>query len=136
YVGGDFRLPDNPLRPVVMVASGIGVTPFISHIEHGGPRDMVLVLVCATGMPPPYVRRLARSRARVVIVSPEPVPELPARWSWYRGTRLTAAALESAMSDLPKRVGYVSGSPDLVRRARKVLREAGVRRVRTDTFPG
>lgn len=136
YVGGDFRLPDDPTVPVVMVAGGIGVTPFISQIEHGGPRDMVLVLVCPTGMPPPYARRLARTRARVVIVSPEPVPDLPPRWTWHRGARLTPAALRSAMSDLPRRVGYVSGSPDLVRRARAVLREVGVRRVRTDTFPG
>lgn len=136
HVGGDFRLPSNPLVPVVMVAQGVGVTPFVSHVEHGGPRDMVLVLVCPAGMPPPYVRRLARSRARVLVVSPDPVPELPARWTWYRGTRLTVAALESAMSDLPRRVGYVSGSPDLVRRARAVLHEAGVRQVRCDAFPG
>lgn len=136
YVGGDFRLPGNPLVPVVMVASGVGVTPFISQIEHGGPRDMVLVVLCPTGMPPPYVRRLARSRARVVIISPDPVPELPPRWTWHRGTRLTVEALEAAMSDLPKRVGYVSGSPDLVRRARQVLRQAGVSRVRVDVFPG
>jgi|GEM_PF-277956 len=136
HVGGDFLLPSDPTVPVVMVASGIGVTPFVAQIEHAGPRDVVLVLVCPTGMPPPYVRRLARTRARVVLVSPDPVPGLPPRWSWHRGSRLTVAALESAMSDLPRRAAYVSGSPDLVRRARTVLREAGVRRVRTDTFSG
>lgn len=135
-VGGDFLLPDDPTRPVLMIAGGIGVTPFISQIEHAGPRDMVLVLVCPTGMPPPYLRRLARTRARVVIVSPDPVPALPPRWTWHRGTRLTLSALASAMPDLPRRAAYVSGSPDLVRRARAVLREAGVRHVRTDTFTG
>lgn len=135
-VGGDFLLPDDPTRPVLMIAGGIGVTPFLSQIEHGGPRDMVLVLVCPTGMPPPYLRRLARTRARVVIVSPDPVPGLPPRWTWYRGSRLTDAALRSAMPDLPRRAAYVSGSPDLVRRARTVLREVGVRHVRTDAFPG
>lgn len=135
-VGGDFLLPADPTRPVLMVAAGVGVTPFVSQIEHAGPRDMVLVLVCASGMPPPYLRRLARTRARVVIVSPDPVPELPPRWTWHRGTRLTPSALESAMSDLPRRVAYVAGPPDLVRRARAVLREVGVRHVRTDTFSG
>lgn len=135
-VGGDFLLPADPTVPVVLVASGIGVTPFVAHVEHAGPRDMVLVLVCPTGMPPPYARRLARTRARVLVVSPEPVPGLPPRWTWYRGSRLTAAALASVMSDLPWRTGYVCGPPDLVRRARAVLREAGVRRVRTDTFTG
>jgi len=135
-VGGDFLLPADPTVPVLMVASGIGVTPFVAQVEHAGPRDMVLVLVCPTGMPPPYARRLARTRARVVVVSPEPVPGLPPRWTWHRGTRLTPAALESAMSDLPRRAAYVSGAPDLVRRARAVLREVGVRRVRTDTFSG
>lgn len=135
-VGGDFLLPDDPTRPVLMIAGGIGVTPFLSQLEHGGPRDMVLVLLCPTGMPPPYLRRIARTRARVVVVSPDPVPELPPRWTWHRGTRLTASALRSAMPDLPRRAAYVSGSPDLVRRARAVLREVGVRRVRTDTFTG
>lgn len=135
-VGGDFLLPEDPMRPVVLVAGGIGITPFISHIEHAGPRDIVLVLVCATGMPPPYLRRLARTRVRVVVVSPEPVPALPPRWTQHRGTRLTPAVLQQAMSDLPKRVAYVAGSPDLVRRARAVLREVGVRKVRTDTFVG
>ncbi|MBO3086888.1 FAD-dependent oxidoreductase [Cellulomonas dongxiuzhuiae] len=136
YVGGDFLLPDDPTRPVLMIAGGIGVTPFISQIEHAGPRDMVLVLVCPTGMPPPYLRRLARTRVRVVIVSPEPVPALPPRWTWHCGTRLTSSALRAVMPDLPRRAAYVSGSPDLVRRARAVLREVGVRRVRTDTFTG
>ncbi|MFC0647391.1 FAD-dependent oxidoreductase [Cellulomonas phragmiteti] len=135
-VGGDFLLPQDPTRPVLMIAGGIGVTPFISQLEHAGPRDMVLVLVCPTGMPPPYLRRIARSRARVVVVSPEPVPDLPPRWTWHCGTRLTPQVLRSAMSDLPRRAAYVSGSPDLVRRARAVLREVGVRRVRTDSFAG
>ena len=135
-VGGDFLLPRDPTRPVLMIAGGIGVTPFVSQIEHAGPRDVVLVLVCPTGMPPPYLRRLARTRVRVVIVAPEPVPGLPPRWTWHRGTRLTASALRSAMPDLPRRAAYVSGSPDLVRRARAVLREVGVRRVRTDAFTG
>ena len=135
-VAGDFLLPRDPTVPVLMVTSGIGVSAFLAHLEHAGPRDIVLVVECPIGLPPPYAARLARTRARVVVVSPEPVPHLPARWTWFEGTRLTAASLEHAMSDLPRRRAYLAGAPDLVRRARRVVRSAGVRRVRTLVLHG
>ncbi|MFX7824793.1 FAD-dependent oxidoreductase, partial [Acinetobacter baumannii] len=48
-VWGDFVLPSRPTAPVLLIAAGIGVTPFVSQLRHlaatGQDRDVVLVYV-------------------------------------------------------------------------------------------
>ncbi|WP_309134659.1 FAD-dependent oxidoreductase [Cellulomonas sp.] len=135
-VGGDFLLPRDRRVPLLLVAGGVGITPFVAHLDDAGDRDVVLVVVAGRGVLPPYATRIAATGARVLVVSPVPVVGLPDGWRWYAGSRLTAAALAAATSDLPRRHAYVSGAPDLVHRARRLLAAAGVRRVRTDAFTG
>ena len=53
-VWGDFLLPKKPGSPVLMVAAGIGITPFVSQLRHarlaGEDRDIVLVYVAPGGI--------------------------------------------------------------------------------------
>ena len=62
-VGGDFLLPSDPAEPLLMVAGGIGITPFISHLAAGSPgpapRDAVLVYAISDPDEVPYVDVLA-----------------------------------------------------------------------------
>ncbi|WP_028048689.1 hypothetical protein [Cellulomonas sp. URHD0024] len=139
-VGGDFLLPRDASVPLLLVAGGIGVTPFVSHlaslVRSGDPRDVVVVLLLGPGDPPAYPDVLLASGARVVVVSPAIPDDLPQCWTHVSAPLLDAELLRAQVPDAASRVGYVSGSPGMVDHARKVLRGAGVRRVRTDTFSG
>jgi len=144
-VGGDFVLPRNPAHPVLFVAGGIGITPFISHLlalrderarDDRARRDVVLVLAVSSAAEVPYLDTLAALGVRVVLASPDAPAPLPADWTWMHGERLTAATLADLVPDADRRLAYLSGSTLFVSRLRPVLRGAGVRRIRTDAFSG
>jgi len=62
-IGGDFVLPRDTARPLLMVAGGIGITPFVSQLAHleasGDRRDVVLVYSSSRAEEIAYVERLA-----------------------------------------------------------------------------
>ncbi|PPF13606.1 oxidoreductase [Rathayibacter sp. AY1A5] len=137
-VGGDFVLPADPTVPLLLVAGGIGITPFASQLRSlaDGPRRDVVVVVAAPSLAEVAYRDLLQeSGARVVLCSKEAPTDLPARWSHVTG-RLTAELLADAVPDAGRRVGYVSGSPSFVDSVRGALRGAGAKRIRTDAFAG
>ena len=124
-VAGDFILPRDARIPLIMVAGGIGITPFASQIaslaERGEQRDIVVLIVSSNAGEVLYREVLERAGARLVELAPE---------------QLTTDALLEAVPDLATRRGYVSGAPSIVAAARTALRRAGVRRVHTDYFAG
>ena len=68
-VWGDFVLPKRSDAPVLMVAAGIGITPFVSQLRHarltGEDRDIVLVYVASDASElrvPRRARGIRRSR--------------------------------------------------------------------------
>ncbi|MDY0911366.1 RnfABCDGE type electron transport complex subunit D [Rathayibacter festucae] len=137
-VGGDFVLPADPATPLLLVAGGIGITPFASQLTAiaAGPRRDVVVVYAAPRLEDVAYRELLRaSGARVVLVSPEAPARLPEGWSHVAG-RITAERLADAVPDAPRRVGFVSGSPAFVDSVRGALRAAGAKKVRTDAFAG
>lgn len=137
-VGGDFVLPADPAVPLLLVAGGIGITPFASQlrsIASGPSRDVVVVYAAPRLEDVAYRELLRESGARVVLVSREAPASLPEGWSHLPG-RLTAERLAEAVPDAPRRLGYVSGSPSFVDSVRGALRSAGAKRIRTDAFAG
>ncbi len=122
---GDFVLPRDASIPIIMVAGGIGMTPFASQLaslaERGEQRDVVVVVVSSNPGEVLYRDVLERASARIVEVAPD---------------QLTTDALRELVPDLATRRGYVSGAPSIVAAARTALRRAGVRRVHTDYFAG
>lgn len=139
-VGGDFLLPRDPSVPLLLVAGGIGITPFVSHLSavarSGDPRDVVVVLVLKEGDALAYAEVLLASGARVVVVSPSAPEDLPDGWTHVAAPTIDRAIVGNEVPDAPKRVAYASGSPGMVDHTRTVLRSAGVPRVRTDAFSG
>ncbi|WP_426592330.1 FAD-dependent oxidoreductase [Cellulomonas sp. McL0617] len=139
-VGGDFLLPRDASVPLLLVAGGIGITPFVSHLAavagSDDRRDVVVVLLLNPGDPPAYPDVLVASGARVVVVSPTLADDLPTGWAHVPAPLLDPEVLRSHVPDLTTRVAYVSGSPGMVDATRRVLRGSGVRRIRTDAFSG
>ncbi|SFR67591.1 Ferredoxin-NADP reductase [Microbacterium azadirachtae] len=132
-VWGDFVLP-GPDVPVLLVAAGIGVTPFVSQLGAGDRADAVLVLVASSAQECAYLDEVAASSARVVVVTPDRPAELPAGVEWAGGGRLDAAALRALVPDLDRRHAFVSGPPRLIADLAPALR--GARRLTTDAFAG
>ncbi|MGX6449154.1 FAD-dependent oxidoreductase [Patulibacter sp. S7RM1-6] len=139
-VAGDFLLPRDRAVPLLLVAGGIGITPFVSQLREaaatGVERDAVLVLGLTPGEGVPYRAELERSGVRVVLVGTDPVGALPPGWSRAAAPAVTEDVLRDAVPDAADRTAYVSGPPAMVDAVRASLRRLGVRRVRTDHFAG
>ena len=139
-VGGDFTLPRDAKRPLLLVAGGIGITPFISQLSHleetGSQRDVVLVYSSSRADEIAYVEKLERGEHRVLLVAPEAPAILPATWTYVGAGPLTGDMLLAAVPDAKDRDAFVSGPPALVTALRGALRRAGVKRVKSDYFSG
>ena len=96
-VGGDFVLPRDAGVPLLLLAGGIGITPFVSQLadlaRSGAQRDVVVVLLLGPGEEVPYADVLLDSGARVVVVSPERPPAMPAPWAFASGPTIDVATL-------------------------------------------
>jgi len=134
---GDFLLPREE-TPVLMVAAGIGVTPFVSQLRQlqltGQRRDVVLVYVASSSAELAFRDELAETGARVIVFTRDEPSDLPAHWSWAQGARLDAAGLERHVHDLDERHSYISGPPRLIADLAPALRKA--RSLTTDAFAG
>lgn len=138
-VGGDFVLPRDPRKPVLLIAAGIGITPYLSHLSSGGlrERDAVLLLLARSADEIAYSQELRAAGIRVLVRTADgsaPPPDLAAA-SWD-GTRLDGEALRALVPDIAERDVYVSGSPASVASLRRAAKQAGARRLHVDSFSG
>ncbi|MBG6055540.1 ferredoxin-NADP reductase [Salinibacterium sp. CAN_S4] len=139
-VGGDFFLPKDVSQPLLLVAGGIGITPFASQLAHatarGEKRDVVVAYATSSTGDLPYAAMLERSGARVVLYSPEAPATMPPGWQYGGSGRVTGERLANAIPDLALRRAYVSGPPALVTDLRSALRSQGAKKVHSDYFSG
>ena len=139
-IGGDFTLPRDTTRPVVLVAGGIGITPFASQLAHdhelGHDRDVVVVYAVRDNAELGYADLLEKSRVPVVLVSPSRPADLPANFTWAGNGRITPDLLRASVPDLTSRQAFVSGPPGLVADLRAALKQLGVKKITADYFSG
>ncbi|WP_029144604.1 flavodoxin reductase [Microbacterium luticocti] len=137
-VWGDFVLPRHPAGRLLMVAAGIGVTPFVSQLRHltaiGQQRDIVVVYVASDASELAFRDDLAAAGVRVVVFTRDRPADLPAHWEWAGGVRLDAAGLQRFVPDLAQRHAYVSGPAGLIADLAPALERA--RSITTDAFSG
>ncbi|WP_396049121.1 ferredoxin--NADP reductase [Aeromicrobium sp. UC242_57] len=126
-------LPADRSKPLLLVAGGIGITPFLSQLRHDADRDAVVVYGAPSAAEAPFVEDLAG--ARVVLVSPDRPDVLPEGWTHVAAPFLTAEIIADAVPDLAERTAYVSGPPAMVNAVRSTLRSR-CGRVKTDYFTG
>ncbi|WP_127475855.1 FAD-dependent oxidoreductase [Microbacterium sulfonylureivorans] len=137
-VWGDFVLPKRDGAPILMVAAGIGVTPFVSQIRHmraaGEERDIVLVYVASDASELAYRADLEAAGISVVVFTRDRPADLPANWLWARGVRLDAEGLVTVVPDIAARHAYISGPAGLIADLAPALEKA--RSITTDAFSG
>ncbi|WP_150959000.1 FAD-dependent oxidoreductase [Microbacterium testaceum] len=137
-VWGDFVLPSRPTSPVLLVAAGVGVTPFVSQLRHlvatGQNRDVVLVYVVSEAAELAFRDEIAASGIPVVVFSRDEPLDLPTGWVWAGPDRVDAEGLLRTVPDIAQRAAYVSGPPRLISALAPALAKA--KSLTTDAFAG
>jgi ferredoxin-NADP reductase len=139
-VGGDFLLPREITRPLLFVAGGIGITPFMSHLEQiqgsAEARDVVVLYSASSADELAYSSRLKALGHPLLLLAPSAPKPLPKEWTYLGHGPLTAELLASAVPDVMSRASYVSGPPAFVHVVRSLLRRAKAHSIKTDFFAG
>jgi ferredoxin-NADP reductase len=141
-LAGNFVLPSDPAQPLVFVAGGIGITPFLSMVknmintrEH---RDIVLFYLVSNQVEYCYEDVWSSAASFGVRVIPVLTSGQPtAQWRGLSGY-LTKEMLQKNVPGFSKRRYYLSGPYALVDNYGRLLRRLGVKRqsIVTDHFSG
>lgn len=139
-IAGDFVLPKNEAQPLLFVAGGIGVTPFIAQLRFlaskNQHRDIVLVYAVSSAGEVAYKDVLEASGCRVIVVTPEKATGLPAHWVNHIAKQLVVRDVAEYVTDIQERYAYVSGPVSFVQTMKHDLKESGAPHVKTDYFSG
>ncbi|MBT2553767.1 ferredoxin--NADP reductase [Arthrobacter sp. ISL-5] len=141
-VAGDFVLPRRSKDPVLLIAAGIGITPYLAHLSDGSApeRDVVLLYLARNASELAYAAELKNSGARIIArladgsTPPDFIEDAGAVAE--TGARLDGPALQHLVPDIARRRVYISGSPASVGSLRRAARQAGARRIQVDSFAG
>ena len=144
-VTGNFAPPRDERRRLLMIASGVGVTPFISWLRElraqgesraqGTERDAVLILATNDPEHSHFREELAGLPARVIFASAAEPTRLDPHESWAGPERLTGDRIAELVPDVAERDVSISGAPEFVAARRRELRRH-TRRTRSDVFAG
>ena len=119
-IGGDFFPPHALVGQMVMVAKGVGITPFHAMLDTARQRSVLM-------------------EATLIVVGDQTETLYPELGEIRGVTRTTVESLGDLAAQLPEGPiswAGVSGSPSFVRDARKALASAGYQSVDTDRFIG
>lgn len=132
-LAGDFVLPDDTAVPVLFVAGGVGITPFISFMMSANGRRLTLIYSVNSIADMMFVDQLRSYNVDVVVVSPEPADLPDSSWVHESG-RVNEDILKRHM---PKGADvYVSGPPSMVTAVKAAAMSTGATNVHTDLFSG
>lgn len=140
-IAGDFVLPLDASTPLLLIAGGIGITPFASQLAEqstvgNATRDIIVIYSVTDNAEISYRAVLENSSARIINVSPAPLDRLPVGWEHVSGTRVDQAVIEGVAADIADREVFVSGPPAMVAGVGTAARRLGAAAVTTDYFSG
>lgn len=131
-IAGDFVLPRDSQEKILMIAGGIGITPFISHLQTyaGQSRDIVLL----------YFAREPQELAYKALLDALPITvhyfvAEKSNSNTKHAATLTDEIIQDAVADVGKRSVYISGPPQMVAHAKGLL-QGKARHIKTDYFSG
>jgi len=129
---GSMSLHDDPDRAVVMIAGGIGITPFMSMLrseaEADRPRPMVLLYSNSRPGNAAYLDELRVLEQRLEgLRLVATMTEMEDSDSWNGETqRIDADMVKENSSDLPRPHYYVAGAPEMAEDMRQMLDDMGI----------
>ena len=140
-ISGDFTLPKNHETPLLFVAGGIGITPFISYLQtlklKHESRDIVLLYAVSSIEELAYKDILEASGIKIcMVIYSKTRLTLPESWTHSNEPFITKETMTSQVPDIDKRTAYISGPPLLVSGVKKQLQQLGIKRIKTDYFIG
>lgn len=133
-VAGDFVLPQDKKAPVVCIAGGIGVTPFVSYCL-SSDRPLKLIYAVTNIGDISFVQQLRHHAIDVTIVSPDNAKLPDPDWRHVPG-HLNEVTLAELLKGEREPAVYVSGPPAMVVNTRKIVHGLGVKTVKVDEFSG
>jgi len=137
---GDFLLPKDATKPISMVAGGIGVTPFLSHLAHAEatnrPSDINLYYCNNTSSDIAYsdVFKKYQDSLKFKVINVLGKETNPLYETGY----INADMIKKHNPDYLERIWYLSGPPRMVDSYSQLLREMKVpnKQIKKDFFPG
>lgn len=132
-VAGDFVLPDDVSIPILFIAGGVGVTPFISFLMSADERKLTLLYSVNSVNDLMFVEKLRHYDIDVVIVSPDTAVLPDGDWSRETG-RVDEHVIKRHMA--PNAHVYISGPLAMVTSVKAAAQRAGATHVHTDLFSG
>lgn len=143
-LSGDFVLPKNSQAKIVLIAGGIGITPFRSMIkdliDRGEKRDIILVytcLACDHFVYQDIFREAEKQIGLQVMYVVTDEKQAPADWPGLKGF-LTPEIIATQIPDYSERLFYLSGPNAMVESYSQLLGKLGVKQfaIKKDYFPG
>lgn len=138
-INGDFTLPKDPSVPLLYIAGGIGITPFISHFQHlktiNQTRDIILIYAVTSIDEISYVDVLQDAGIRVYVVTTKGEVAND-NWMVIHVPFISKELLETYIPDIAERHIYISGPPAMIRTVKAQLKDFKVKKILTDYFTG
>ena len=143
-LSGDFTLPNNPLQKIVLIAGGVGVTPFRSMIKYllDTHRSRPITLFYANKTVNDILYKDIFDRAQhelgiQTIYSITDSQTVPSSWKGVTG-RITPQLIKSRVPNFRQCIFYISGPRSMVESFKETLRLMRVpnSHIRTDFFSG
>ena len=141
---GDLVLHENAARPALMLAGGIGITPFRSMIADAAHRKLPhrITLIYSNRAPKdaPFLDELAAlalENPNFTFVPTMTDPAAPAEWKGARGL-INADLVRQHIEEGSQPVYYLAGPAGMVKAMRELLNGMGVSNddIRTEEFTG
>jgi ferredoxin-NADP reductase len=142
---GSFTLHNNSAKPAVLLAGGIGITPFFSIVKQADherlPHKLYLFYSNRRPEDAPFLESLGKLKKsnpnfRLIATMTE-VLRSKRKWEGESGL-IDKAMLSRYLSDLRGPIYYIAGPPAMVMEMRKMLVASSVDEgdIRTDEFAG
>jgi ferredoxin-NADP reductase/Na+-transporting NADH:ubiquinone oxidoreductase subunit NqrB len=140
-LAGDFVLPSRiDEHKYVFVAGGIGITPFLSHLEFVQDTQQVIdvtLFYCNNHLEDIAYAKKLKDYESLGVQTVHVLQEAPPNWDGESGY-LTKEMVKASIPDVAARLVYLSGPPGMVQAYESLFTSLGVpkKNIKTDYFPG